>query len=98
MSTRTVCGHCRRRTVRDREKRSRSAERAATRAGKWRERFRSRSTDADLISEASHERFAQRKLVESNPFVGLMRLLNVPVPADDRGDPGVVEQRRFGAE
>ena len=63
-----------------------------------REGFRSRSTDTDLIGEAAHERFAQRKLVERNPFVGLVRLLDVAGTADDRRDPGVMKQRRFSAE
>src|SRR5438874_12009332 len=54
--------------------------------------------NTDLIGEAAHERFAQRKLVERNPFVGLVRLLDVARTADDGCDSGVVKQRCFGAE
>src|SRR5258705_6938948 len=54
--------------------------------------------DADMVGEATHERFAARELVDTHPFVRLMRLRDVSRTAEHRGNCSVVEQRRFASE
>src|ERR1700741_5153999 len=54
--------------------------------------------DADMVGEATYERFAASELVDAPPFVRLMRLRDVSWTAQHRRNCSIVEQRRFASE
>src|SRR6266542_5035129 len=96
MSRRTACLRCPapKRTDRAARRRSSAPVAAARRSSAWLWLL----ADAETVGEPAHERLASRELVDRHPFVGLMRLRDVPRSANQRGDSGFVEQRGLGAE
>src|SRR5436309_16051046 len=56
------------------------------------------SCRAKSVGEATHQCLTQRELLERDPLVRLMRLLDVSWSTDNGGDVRVVEQSRFAAK